>query len=219
MHRCDIAPSSGVRSLVLEAHETSLHSIGQLFPDVTELDFTSPASLCAIDSASVPAPLLNLHSLTVAEVLPSVELLFDGITLPHLRCLYAKMCPLFITLTRRANQMRPFDTIEYLAIHKGNEESFSLKQWHTVLDALPRLRTLLVDMTGATCPPPEMADLLVDYVRRAAGRPLVLSFGMNKEGNEDKKKQFISYLRHRTELVCPCALFAAINETRLDVWM
>jgi hypothetical protein len=219
----DVAPRSGVRHLGIKAPNILLHSLGKLFSDTNELTFLHPASLSMVNSSLVPTPLINLRYLTIHAVIPGLELLLDGIMLPRLQSLHALIVPLFIAFASRANQMKTLDTVDHLVITDqldNAEGCLSFKQWHIVLDALPRLRTLLVQFQNSKCPPMAMADLFVDYIRRTTLSPLTLfSCCIDHSSDEDNKKQFIVYLEERIEMVCSHVQLASISPTRLDAWM
>jgi hypothetical protein len=219
MYRRDISPRNGVRSLILNAPDMSLHSISRLFPHLNELYVAWLASVSIVDSASPPPPLVNVHTLIFANPVEGVELLLDGVMLPRLRCLYGDILPLFVAFARRPNQLRSFDMIDYLVITDADENSFSLKHLHTVLDAVPRLRTLIISLSNAMCPSLELADLIVDYARRTQGQSFVLSFSFNGSGDQDCKKHFCRYLERAVEMTFPNALFALTGETKIYIWM
>jgi hypothetical protein len=220
MHQCDVAPSNGVHSLHLEAPKTSLHSISRLFPGLNELHVMSSTSICAGHSLLSRAPLLNIHRLTVKHVAHGVEVLLDDVMFPRLRRLHATIIPLFVAFMRRRNHMRTFDGIDYLGITDAGEPSISLKHWHVVLNTLPRLRTLIIVLNSKICPPREMADLLVNYVRRVAQQPLVyLSFAMHERGDKDSKQQLMEYFLREIEKIHPVVYAFMMNKTRADLWM
>jgi hypothetical protein len=97
---------------------------------------------------------------------------------------------------------------------------FSFKQWHIVLDALPRLRTLIVQFHNPKCPPMAMVDLFIDYIRRRTQTFLTLfSCGIDHDSDTDSKEHFIIYLEERIKMVCSSVQLAFISPTRLDAWM
>jgi hypothetical protein len=118
--------------------------------------------------------------------------------------------------------MKTLDTVDHLVITDQPENAdrcLSFKQWHIVLDALPRLRTLLIQFHNSNCPPMAMADLFVDYIRRTT-RPLTLfSCCIDHSSDADNKEHFIIYLQERIEMVCSSVQFTSISRTRLDAWM
>ncbi|UJR30034.1 hypothetical protein I4U23_017579 [Adineta vaga] len=155
MNRHEITPPSNVRRLGIKAPNISLHSIHKLFPNVNQLKCYSRASLCTTDSLLRPKPLLNLHRLVVYEVIPGLELLFDGVMLPRLHSLDGCLIPIFVAFASRANQMNTLDTIKEMTITDrfGDDETcFSFKQWCTVLDAVPHLRMLTIQCCNSKCP-------------------------------------------------------------------
>ncbi|CAF4634355.1 unnamed protein product, partial [Rotaria socialis] len=222
MYHRDVAPRNGVRELGITASNTSLHSIGKLFPNVKELMCTYPASLSMADSSLAPTPLVNVLHLTVLDVVPGLELLLDGIMLPRLRSIRGMIVPLFVTLARRTNQMRTLDTIDHLEItdqNNGDERSFSFKQWYMLLDAVPRLRTLLFQFHNAKCPPIALADLFIDYIRRTIRTPLTLfSCCIDDVNDINSKEHFITRLEEGINMVRPSIQFASISSTRLYAW-
>ncbi|CAF2107011.1 unnamed protein product [Rotaria magnacalcarata] len=223
MYHRDVAPRNGVRELGITASNTSLHSIGKLFPNVKELMCTYPASLSMANSSLTPTPLVNVLQLTVLDVVSGLELLLDGIMLPRLRSIRGMIVPLFVTLARRTNQMRTLDTIDHLEItdqNNGDERSFSFKQWYMLLDAVPRLRTLLFQFHNAKCPPIALADLFIDYIRRTIRTPLTLfSCCIDDVNDINSKEHFITRLEEGINMVRPSIQFASISSTRLYAWM
>ncbi|CAF1446250.1 unnamed protein product [Rotaria sordida] len=224
MNHHNVAPRSGVYQLGIKSPNISLHSLGKLCSDANELVCQHPASFSMVDSLIMtPTALINLRCLEIHNVVPGLELLFDGNMLPRLHSLRGLIIPLFVAFASRANQMKTLDTVDHLAItdQGSNEERcFSFKQWHIVLDALPRLRTLLVQLHNGKCPPMVMADLFVNYIKRTTRAPLNLfscCIDHNSDGNN--KEDFIIYLEERIEMVCSSVQFALISPTRLDAWM
>jgi hypothetical protein len=142
--------------------------------------------------------------------------------LPRLRSLDVMIIPLFVALASRANQMKTLDTIEHLVIADqadGEEICFSLKQWYIILDALPRLRTLLVHIHNAKCPPMVLADLLIDYASRTKQMSLTIFACCIDEMNDtDSKKRFINYLEKTMNVVCYPVQLAYFDDTRLNAW-
>jgi len=224
MNHHNVALRSGVRQLGIKAPNISLHPLGKLCSDANELTCLHNASLSIVDSSLIaPAPLINLRHLIMHHAAPGLELLLDGNMLPRLHSLRGFTVPLFIAFVRRANQMKTLDTVDHLVIIDqpiNEERCFSFKQWHIVLDALPRLRTLLVQLHNSKCPPMAMADLFADYIRRTTRAPLTLfSCCIDHSSDADNKEDFINYLEERIEMVCPSVQFAFINPTRLDAWV
>jgi hypothetical protein len=170
-------PRSGIRHPGIIASNILLHSIGKLFSDANELTFQRSASLFMVGSSLAPSPLINLRRLIVKAVVPGLELLLDGVMLPRLHTLSGLIVPLFVAFARRENQMKTLDTIEQLEITDEpnyDERCFSFKQWHIILDAFPRLRTLLIQIYNPKCPPMGLADIFVDYLRRTTRASLTL---------------------------------------------
>lgn len=218
-----VAPRNGVRNLEIKVPNILLHSIGKLFFDTYELTFEHSASLLMVDSSLMSTPLINIRRLTVCNVVLGLELLLDGIMLPRLQSLRGFIVTLFIAFARRANQMKTLDTVDHLVItdQPDNEEQcFSLKQWHTVLDVLPRLRTLLIQLENSRCPPMGLSELFIDYIKRTIRSPLILfSCCINHSSDEVNKKDFVNYLEERIEKECSSVQFASTYSTRLDIWM
>jgi hypothetical protein len=224
MNHHDIAPRSGVRRLGIKAPNVSLHSLGKFFSDASELTCLHPASISVVNSSlTTPIPLMNLRHITVYDVIPGLELLLDGNMLPHLRSLWGLSVSLFAAFARRADQTKTLDTVDHLVIIDqldNAEKSFSFKHWHIVLDALPRLKTLLVQLHNAKCPPMAMADLFIDYIRRTTGTPLtIFSCCIDDRIDADNKEHFIRYLHEKMDTVCPSIQFAYTGPTILDAWM
>jgi len=119
--------------------------------------------------------------------------------------------------------MKTLDTVDHVVITDqldGDEKCFSLKQWHIVLDVLPRLRTLLIQFHNPKCPPMGMAELFLDYIKRTIRSPLTLfSCCIDHCRDRVSKEHFVNYLEERIEMECSPVQFASINSTRLDVWM
>lgn len=223
MDHNDIAPHNGVCRLGIRAPNILLHSIGKLYFDANELTLLYPASLSMVESSLAPKPLTNIRSLTVHHIVPGLELLLDGIMLPRLQFLRGFMMPLFLAFVRRTNQMRTLNTVDHLVIidQSGfDENSFSFKQWHLVLDVLPRLRTLLIQFCNAKCPPLELADLFIDYIKRTIRSPLTLfSCCINPGNDAQDKEHFITYLEERIEMECSDVQLGSIDRTTVDAWM
>jgi hypothetical protein len=220
MDHHDVVPRSGVRQLGLKTPNILLHLIGKLFPDANELWCTYPASLSMIDSLLVPTPLVNIRHLRVSNIVPGLEFLLDGVMLPHLHSLDILIVPLFVALASRANQMRTLDTIDHLVITDqadDEEKCFSLKQWYIVLDALPRLQILLVQICNAKCPPMTMADLFINYIQRTKQVSLTLfSCCIDNINDMDSKEHFITYLEERMKMICSPVQLASFGPTRLN---
>ena len=223
MNHHDVAPQSGVRRLGMKAPNILLNSIGKLFSDANELICLHPASLSIVNSLPAPTPLINVFRLTVLGVVPGLELLLDGNMLPCLHSLSGLVVPLFVAFARRTNQMKTLDTIDHLVItdqEDDNERSFSFKQWHIVLDALPCLRTLILQFHNPKCPPMALADLFITYIRRSSQIFLTLfSCGIDHCSDTDSKERFIMHLEGRIKIICSFAQIALIGQTRLDVWI
>jgi hypothetical protein len=219
------APRNGVRHLGIKDPKIPLNSLGKLFSNATELTCLHPASLFMADSSLMePTPLINLRHLTIhADVLPGLEFLLDGVMLPRLQSLCGHILPLFVAFSRRANQMKTLDTIDHVVITDQSdhtERCFSFKQWNIVLDAFPRLRTLLVQLHNRNCPPIAMADLFVDYIRKTTGASLSLfSCCIDHCGDADNKEQFIIYLENNIEKLFSSIVFTSIGPTRSDAWI
>jgi len=196
--------------------------LGKLFSNVKELWCQYPASLSMVDSLLMPTPLVNIRHLTLIDVVPGLEFLLDGIMLPRLYSLDVTMVPLFVALASRMNQMKTLDAIEHLAISDQDDEKercFSLKQWYIVLDALPRLRTLLVHIHNAKCPPMALADLFINYMRRAREVSFTIFCCCIDETNDTTSKEhFITYLGDTMEVVCCPVLLGCMDDTRLITW-
>jgi hypothetical protein len=222
MDHYDLVPRTGVHKLGIRTPNVLWHSIGKLFPDVNELTCLHPASLSLVDSSLMPTPLINVRHLIVLDVVPGLELLLDSVMLPRLHSLRGLIVPLFVAFASRANQMRTLDTIDHLMItdqDDDDENHFSFKQWHIVLDTLPHLRTLLIQIHNAKCPPMGMADLLIDYIRRTKHMPLTLfSCCIDHLNDMDNKEHFTAYLEEGIEKVCDAVQFASLSPTRLDAW-
>jgi hypothetical protein len=222
-HNDAAPPHNGVRHLEIKAPNILLHSIGKLFSDANVLTFQRSASLSMVDSSLTPTPLINIRHLIVYNVVPGLELLLDGIMLPRLQFLRGLAVPLFVAFARRANQIKTLDTVDHLVITdrpSGDEICFSLKQWHIVLDVLPRLRTLLIQFQNPKCPPIGMAELFIDYIKRTIRSPLILfSCCIDHCSDRVSKEHFVNYLEERIEMECSSVQFASINSTCLDVWM
>jgi hypothetical protein len=224
MNHHKVAPRRGVRQLGIKASNIPLHSLCNLFFDANELICLHPASFSMIDSSlPPPTPLINLRHLAVYDVIPGLELLLDGYMLPHLQSLAGLLLPLFVTFARRVNQMKTLDTIKSLMVSDLSERleiSFSFKQWHIILDALPRLRTLLVEINNKKCPPIALADLFINYLKRTTLRPLTLfSCCIDDCDDIDNKEHFINYLNGQILANCPSAALTYISSTTLDAWM
>ena len=223
MEHNDIAPCKGVCHLGINGRNILLHSIGKFFPDANELTLLYPASLSMINSSLTPIPLVNIRHLTVYSVVPGLELLFDGNMLPHLQFLHGRAAALFMALVKRPNQTATLDTVDHLVItdqfHVA-EQGFSFKQWHIVLDVVPRLRTLLIQFGNAKCPPMGMADLFMDYIKRNIRSPLTLfSCCIDHSDDVENKEHFVTYLEERIEMECSPVQLMSIGGTRLDAWM
>ena len=223
MNPHNIAPRSCVRHFGIKDSNILLNSFSELFPGVNELTLIRPGSLSMINSSLMAStPLINLRHLTIHDVVPSLELLLDGVMLPRLQSLHTLILPLFTALICRTNQMKSLDTVNHLVItdqHWNVEMCLAFKQWHIVLDALPRLRTLLIQFYNSKCPPMAMADLFVDYMRRIARSPLTLfSCCIDHYSDADNKEHFITYLEERIRMVCSPLQMTSISPTRLDAF-
>jgi hypothetical protein len=222
MKNPDVVPCNGVYQLGIQTPNISLNLLAQ-FVNVQDLWFKYPASLSMIDLSLTPTPpLVNIRHLTLLDVVPGLEFLLDGVMLPNLRSLDVMLIQLFVALASRANQMKALDTIEYLVIldqADTKETSFSLKQWYIVLDALPRLRTLLIHILNGKCPPMAMADLLIDYIKRARQMSLtIFSFYIDDKNDKNSKEHFVNCLADTMEAIFVPAQLAQIGETRLYAW-
>ncbi len=222
MDHHDIVPCSGVRQLIIPIPNVSLHSLGKLFSNVKQLWCRYPTSLSIDDSLLMPTPLVNMRHLIVLNVIPGMEFLLDDVMLPRLHFLDVRIVPLFVALASRANQMKTLDTVEHLVIAdlKDNEEyCFSLKHWYIILDALPRLRTLLVDINNAKCPPMALADLLINYANRTRQKSLTIFACFIDETNDTKNKEhFINYLTETMYVVCYPVQLVWMGATRFMAW-
>ncbi|CAF5050086.1 unnamed protein product, partial [Rotaria sp. Silwood1] len=117
MNHHNVAPRSGVHQLGIKSPNISLHSLGKLCSDANELVCQHPASFSMVDSLIMaPTPLINLRCLEIHNVVPGLELLFDGNMLPRLHSLRGLIIPLFVAFASRANQMKTLDTVDHLAI-------------------------------------------------------------------------------------------------------
>jgi hypothetical protein len=159
----------------------------------------------------------------VFDVIPGLEFLLDGVMLPRLHSLAVLIVPLFVALASRANQMKTLDTIDHLVISDqvddDEERCFSLKQWYIVLDALPRLRTLLVHIRNAKCPPMAMADLLISYISQTRQVSFtIFSCCINHMNDTNSKEHFITYLQNTMDVVCYPVQLALIDATKLNAW-
>ncbi|CAF4072729.1 unnamed protein product, partial [Rotaria sp. Silwood2] len=128
MNHHNVAPRSGVHQLGIKSPNISLHSLGKLCFDANELVFLHPASLSMVDSslmAQAP-PLINLRYLIIHNVVPGLELLFDGNMLPRLHSLRGLAVPLFVAFARRTNQMKTLDTVDHLVITDQSDNEASL---------------------------------------------------------------------------------------------
>jgi hypothetical protein len=224
MNPNDVAPRSDVRVLGMGTANILLHSLGKLFSEANQLTCVYPASISMINSSLIaPTPLRNLRQLIIRAVIPGLELLLDGVMLPRLQSLNGLIVPLFIAFARRENQMKTLDTVDHLVItdqSDSDEKCFSFKQWHTVLDVLPRLRTLLIQFHNAKCPPMGMTQFFIDYIKRKIRSPLTLfSCCIDHYIDANSKEHFITYLEERIQMECSCIQMASIGPTRLDVWM
>ena len=218
----DIVPHDGVRQLKIEIPDVSLHSVGKLFSNANELWCKYPASLLISDSLVMPTPLINVRHLKLCDVIPGLEFLFDGVMLPRLYSLEVMIVPLFVALASRSNQIKTLNTIEHLVIadHINQEKRcFSLKQWYLILDALPRLRTLLVHIHNPKCPPMVLADLFINYASRTRQVSLTVFACIIDETNNTKSKElFIEYLENRMNAICYPVQLASMDDTRLNAW-
>ena len=174
-----------------------------------------------VDLSLTATPIINICHLEVCCVVPGLELLLDGIMLPRLQRLRGLVLPIFLGLVRRANPIKTLDTIHHLIIldQIDNEEKcFSFKQWHTILDVLPCLRTLLIQFNNAKCPPLEMANLLINYIKRTTRSPLTLfSCCIDDCSEQDSKEHFLNYLVDRVEANCFDVQFSSVGPTRYDM--
>lgn len=220
----NVAPRSGVRHLAVKSPNILLNSLSELFSKANELSFMSPASFSIVDSSLIaPTPLINIRVLATNDLVPGLELLLDGVMLPRLQSLHGPLTAIFIAFARRADQSKTLDTINHLVIIDqlclNAEKWFAFKQWYIVLDAIPRLRRLIIQFYNSKCPPMEMADLLADYMRRVARSPLtLLSCSIDHSNDADNKEHFINYLETRIRMVCAPVKTASIDPTRLDAW-
>jgi len=143
--------------------------------------------------------------------------------LPHLQYLRGTILALFISFASRTNQMKTLDTVDLLVLvdQVGDSEiCFSLKQWFTVLDVLPRLRTLFIKVASPRCPSIGLADLFVSYIKRTIRVPLTLFSCTFLHSNEtDKKEHFISYLTETIGNEYQDVQFADLSSTSIDIWM
>lgn len=223
MNQNDIAPRNGVRYLEIEAPNILLDSIGKLFAVANKLTFEHSASLSMVDSSLMSTPLINIRQLIVYKVIPGLEFLLDGIMLPRLQFLRGLIVPLFVAFACRTNQMKTLDTVDHLVItDRFDKENtcFSLKQWHIVLDVLPRLRTLLIQLYHPKCPPTGMAELFIGYIKRTIRSPLTLfSCCIDDCHDRASKEHFIDNLKEKIETEYSNIQFASVNSTRLDMWM
>jgi hypothetical protein len=198
MDHNDVAPRNGVRHLEIKTPNIFLHSIGKLFSDANELTFQHSASLSMVDSSLTPTPLVNIRHLVVYNIVPGLELLLDGIMLPRLQFLRGIIVPLFVAFARRTNQIKTLDTVDHLVIidqPNYDEICFSWKQWHIVLDVLPRLRTLLIQFQSPKCPPIWIGELFIDYIKRTIRSPLILfSCCIDHRSDRVSKEHFVNYL-------------------------
>ena len=224
MNSCNAVPRTGVRCLGIRDPNISLNSIGELFSEADELTLWSPGSLSIDNSALMhPMPVINIRRLIIHSVVPGLELLLDGTVLPRLQSIRGVIVPLFIAFACGTNPMKTLDTVDHLTITdqvSSEERCFSFKQWHIVLDVLPRLRTLLVQFYDSKCPPMAMADLLVDYMKRIARSPLTLfSCCIDHSSDAENKERFTTYLEEKIVMICSAVQITTIGRTRLDAWM
>ncbi len=223
MDHNNLVPHNGVRRLSIYTPNILLHSIGKLLSHVDELAFVYPASLSMIDLSLKLSPLINICHLSIYDVIPGLELLLDGIILPRLKILEGFILSLFIVFASRKNQMKTLDTVDHLVIKdlsKDDAQCFSLKHWYIILDALPRLKTLLIELDNPICPPMRLAEYFIDYIKRKIRSPLTLfSCCMDDSNDYDTKEHFITYLLERTKSECSSIQVISIGRTRLDFWM
>jgi len=219
----DVAPHHGVRCVNANGSNVSPQSIGKLFFTANQLELASSTSLSIVDSSISQTPLINVRRLVVNDVIGGLEYLLDGLMLPHLKYIRATVLTLFVAFARRSNQMKTLDSVDQLVIYdqfNDNEKSFCLKHWYLVLDVLPRLRTLLIQIHSPACASIGLAELFLNYIRRTIRSPLTLfSFGFTHPDEKHNKESFIKYLGERFRTEYSFVYLTSINERNLDMWM
>lgn len=145
----------------------------------------------------------NLRHLTVACAIPGFEVLLDNDLLPALRCIYGLRVPLFVTLMRRFDPMKPLHSIEQLLIVDQPNElggSFSLRHWYLLFDVFPCLRTCLIGLHHARNPL-TFFSCCIDDSHDAA-----------------QKTIFMDHLREEIKSKCASVLLISLVPGELSVW-
>lgn len=224
MEQNHVAPRIGVRTLTVRGHHILLDSIGRFFPHAEELIFQTCASLSPVHPLLTQTPpLINIRRLHITDVICGLEYLLDGVMLPRLQSLHGTLLSLFVAFASRANPMKTLDTVDHLMVTEplnDIEGCFSFKQWHIVLDVLPRLRTLLIQIGSPRCPPIGLAELFLSYIRRTIRSPLTLfSCFLVNRADQEKKEKFINHLRETLVNEYSSIMIASHFSRSLDLWM
>lgn len=154
---------------------------------------------------------------------PGLEYLLDGVMLPRLQSLHRPLLSFFVAFASRANQMKTLNAIDRSVLVdqlNDNERCFSSKQWHIVFDVLPCLRILLIQTGSSQCPPIELAEVLISYIKRTTRLSLTLfSCSLLHSNDEDRKENFVNYLLQRVANECSDVQFLSNSSISLDMWM
>jgi len=211
---------SGVQTIWVSAPATSVHWFAKQVPAARSLHIVRPASFFLIDSSSPPVPLVHVDKLMLQNVTPGLEFLLDGVILPNLRHIHSFILPLFVAFVSRLNQMRSIDEVDRLVLVVDGMNTFALKHYQIVLYAVPRLQSLIISFGANTCPPIQLADMLIDYVIRAAKQRLRLfSFRFTNVHDQPSKLQFIAHMKCSFWMLLWRCWITQLCSVTIDVWM
>ena len=173
-----------------------------------------------VDDERLP-PLINMRELSIQSPHQGSEHLFDRQLLPNLRSIRSDCSCLFSALIRmsstdpRYTQLTHIERLELIE----REESFSLKQWYTILDGFPRLRSLSLSFLSKRCPPERWIDVLIDHLQsKKTSRLVLLSINMLMNANNHDKALFMNYFGESIQRRSHVEHLVRPHNARFDAW-
>ena len=166
-------------------------------------------------------PMVHTRELAIQGPLQGAEYLLDRRLLPNLRSIRSDCSSLFHALMRMSSTspgVNALDHIERLELIE-REDSFSLKQWYTILDAFPRLRSLSLSFVSQRCPPNRCIDVLIGHLQsKKTDKLVLLSVSMSMLSSDGNKADFMIYFRDCIRRRTDVRSLIKLANARFDAW-
>ena len=98
--------------------------------------------------------------------------------------------------------------------------SYSLKQWYTIIDTFPHLRSLSLSFFTKCCPPKIWIDVLINKLQQTkTNRLALLPVNIDSIWIDHEKIQFIMSFKDIILRDCRSAIIVTSDKHKSDAWL